>query len=65
MTSPFANGANAAVFDAMLDLRFKGWARSRCNRLARARYAERKRIERRQKSKMAQCEGPLSYSMPE
>lgn len=51
MTSPFHRGQNAEVFDAMLDLRWKEWARLRKNRLARKRYAEakleREREERR------------------
>lgn len=46
MNSPFEGGRNAAVFNAMLDLRWQYWTRQRRNLLARRRYAEKKKAAR-------------------
>lgn len=46
MYSPFECGNNEEDFREMLKLRFSEWARLRRNRLARARYREKKREER-------------------
>lgn len=44
--SPFINGQNAEVFDAMLAIRWKEWDRINRNRKQRRRYREKKHEKR-------------------